>query len=61
MEHNGNVGSRSFIFWGIPLNSFRIFGFLDDNGFRTTAPGRRMRTNISVNDDFQRSFYSGYI
>ena len=36
-EHNGNVASRSFIFWGIPLNSFRISGFLDDTGFRTTA------------------------
>ena len=29
-----------FIFWGIPFESFRIFGFLDDTGFRTTAPGR---------------------
>ena len=44
----------------IPLNSFRIFGFLDDTGFRTTAPGRGMRRNIGFNDDVQRSFYSGY-
>ena len=29
-----------FIFLGIPFESFRIFGFLDDTGFRTTAPGR---------------------
>ena len=59
-EHNGDVASSSFIFLGIPLNSFRIFGFLDDTGFRTTAPGRGMRRDIGFNDDVQRLFYSGY-
>ena len=60
--HNESVRSDvdSFIFLGIPLNSFRIFGFLDDTGFRTTAPGRERNRNIGFFDDIQRSFYSGY-
>ena len=49
-----------FIFLGIPFESFRIFGFLDDTGFRTTAPGRSTRRIMGFHDDPQRSFYSGY-
>ena len=35
-EHNEHV---CYFLGGIPINSFQIFGFLDDTGFRTTAPG----------------------
>ena len=46
--HSDNVRADvcSFIFLGISLNSFRIFGFLDDTGFETTAPGCEIRRNI---------------
>ena len=44
----------------IPFESFRIFGFIDDTGFRTTAPGIGARRRYGFNDDVQRSFYSGY-
>ena len=29
-------------------------------GYRTTAPGRKMRRKIGFNDNVQRSFYSEY-
>ena len=45
-----------FIFLGIPFESFRIFGFIDDTGFRTTAPGRSTRRIMGFHDDPQRSF-----
>ena len=44
----------------IPLDSFRIFGFVDDTGFRTSAPVIEARRIMGFNDDIQRSFYSGY-
>ena len=34
-----NREGKNFITLDIDLDSFRIFGFLDDTGFRTTAPG----------------------
>ena len=30
---------RTIVLLSIPFDAFRIFGFLDDTGFRTTAPG----------------------
>ena len=44
----------------IPFESFRIFGFADDAGFRTTAPGRQTRQRLGYAEDVQRAFYSGY-
>ena len=44
----------------IPYNAFRIFGFLDDTGFRTTTPGIESRRVNGFHDDVQHSFYSGY-
>ena len=44
----------------IPFDSFRIFGFVDNTGFRTSAPGIEARRIMGFNDDIQRSFYSGY-
>ena len=35
----------------IPKDSFRIFGFLDDTGFRTTAPGLEARRTMGFYDD----------
>ena len=35
-------------------------GFLDDTGFRTTAPGIGVKRRIGFNHDVQRFFYSGY-
>ena len=32
-------GSEKNIFMNMPLSTFRIFGFLDDTGFRTNASG----------------------
>ena len=40
----------------IPFESFRIFGLLDDSGFRTTASGISARRRIGFEDDVQRSF-----
>ena len=44
----------------IPMDSFRVFGFLDDTGFRTTAPGISARRRLGFEEDVQRAFYSGY-
>ena len=44
----------------IPFNSFRIFGFLDDTGFKTTSPGNERRRVFGFIDDIQRAFYSAY-
>ena len=44
----------------IPPSSFRIFGFLDDTGFRTQAPARTLRRRYGLTQDVQRAFYSGY-
>ena len=47
-----------------PLNtaceSFRIFGLVDDTGFRITAPGRDTRRRLGHSEDVHRAFYSGY-
>ena len=51
---------QRLIFLTIPFASFRIFGFLDDTGFRTTTPGIGSRRVNGFHDDVQRSFYSGY-
>ena len=51
---------RTIILLSIPFNAFRIFGFLDDTGFRTTAPGISNRHTYGFSDDVQRSFYSAY-
>ena len=50
----------SYVFLGIPFDSFRIFGFLDDTGFRTSTPGLSTRRRMGFTDDVQRAFYSGY-
>ena len=44
----------------IPLDTFRIFGFLDNTGFRTTAPDIAARRRLGFEDGVQRAFYSGY-
>lgn len=40
----------------ISLRSFRMFGFLDDTGFRTTAPRREGRRLHGYHNDIQHSF-----
>ena len=50
----------TIVLLSIPFQSFRIFGFLDDTGFRTTAPGIASRRMNGYFDDAQRSFYSAY-
>ena len=55
-EH-GNSSSQ-LITNDIPFDNFRIFGFLDDTGFRTTAPGIDARRRFGFIDDIQRAFYS---
>ena len=51
---------RTLVLLSIPFDAFRIFGFLDDTGFRTTAPGITSRRVYGFYDDAQRSFYSAY-
>ena len=51
---------RTIVLLSIPFESFRIFGFLDDTGFRTTAPGIATRRTNGFYDDVQRAFYSAY-
>ena len=58
-ESNDGQGDQVFHI-NIPFESFHIFGFLDDTGFRTTAPGINARRRIGFYDDVQRAFYSGY-
>ena len=41
------------IFLGIPLNSFHIFGFPNDTGFRTNVPTLGMRRLMGFHDDVQ--------
>ena len=60
IEEDGRSGDRRQITLDIPFETFRIFGFIDDTGFRTTAPGREARRVYGFFDDVQRSFYSGY-
>ena len=55
-----NVVNQTLIQFSIPFESFRIFGFLDDTGYRTSAPGNEARRRMGFHDDLQRSFYSGY-
>jgi DDE superfamily endonuclease len=40
--------------------AFRIFGFLDDYGVPTAAPGYAARRTQDFAHDIQRAFYSGY-
>lgn len=49
-----------YIYVDIPFDSFCIFGFLDDTGIYTTAPGIDAHRNYGFHDDVQCSFYSGY-
>lgn len=51
---------RTIVLLSIPFDAFRIFGFLDDTGFRTTAPGITSRRIYGFFDDVQRAFYSAY-
>jgi hypothetical protein len=55
-----NVTNETLVTLGIPFDSFRVFGFLDDTGFRTTAPGIGARRRLGFVDDVQRALYSGY-
>ena len=51
---------RRHIHIDIPFETFRVFGFLDNTGFRTTAPGQQSRRDYGLFNDVQRSFYSAY-
>jgi hypothetical protein len=52
-----DIGNQQHIFLDIPFESFRIFGFLDDTGIRTNAPGIEARRTHGFFQDIQRSFY----
>ena len=45
---------------GIPFSSFCILGFINDTGFRRSAPGIATRRLMGYHNDIQRDFYSGY-
>ena len=50
----------TIVYLSIPCDAFRIFGFLDDTGFRTTVAGIETRRRYGFHDDVQRAFYSRY-
>ena len=50
-QPNNSIPSRTSVGLDIPKESFRIFGFLDDTGFRTSAPGRSLRRRYGFNPD----------
>ena len=54
-EHDAGRDLKIYVLLGIPLNSFRIFGFLDDTGFQTTIPGVEARRTHGIHDDIQRA------
>jgi len=43
-----------------PVENFTIFGFLDDTGIQTAAPGRDAQRHNLFAPDVQRAFYSRY-
>ena len=60
-SHDGeNNPVRTIVNLSIPFDAFRIFGFLDDTGFRTTATANETRREYGFYDDVQRAFYSHY-
>ena len=59
-NHNINMNNTAPTTIHIPIESFRIFGFVNDNGFRTNAPGRDTRRRLGYTEDVQRVFYSGH-
>ena len=44
---------RTILLLSISFDTFRIFGFLDDTDFRTTAPGISNRRTYGFSDDVQ--------
>ena len=57
-DDNVNNTAPSTLYF--PLESFSVFGFVDNTGFRTNAPGRDTRRCLGYSEDVQRAFYSGY-
>jgi hypothetical protein len=43
-----------------PFAGWRVFGFIDDKGIKTTRPGVHVRREQGITADIQRAFYSGY-
>lgn len=50
----------TIVLLSIPVISFHIFGFLDNTGFWTTAPGIASCHGNVFYDDVQQLFYSAY-
>lgn len=44
----------------VPFENFTVFGFLDDTGIKTAAPGRDAQRQNVFAPDLQRAFYSRY-
>ena len=51
---------RGYVSLDIPFERWRIFGFLDNTGFRTNPPRFGARHIHGFHDDIQRAFYSTY-
>ena len=56
-----NDSTSSLVYIDISFETFRMFGFVDDTGFRTTASGIEARRRYGFHDDIQRPFYSRYL
>ena len=57
IEFNEDVSNwNRYVFLDIPFESFCIFGFIDDTGFRTTASGIETSRVMGYVDDIQRHF-----
>ena len=59
-DENGNVVEQAINFMDFDINTFRVFGFLDDTSLPTARPGDSARRRGDFVTDVQRSFYSGY-
>ena len=57
---NGETVNERWIRHHFDLETFRIFGFIDDFALRTARPGDSSTRAYGFMQDIQRSFYSGY-
>jgi hypothetical protein len=58
---DGQVVDRWWILHHFGVDSFRIFGFLDDFAISTTHPGSSATRRHDYESDIQQAFYSGYL
>ena len=58
---NGEVVNQTWIQHHFDIDTFRIFGFLDDFAIPTARPATEASRRHHFEHDIQRAFYSGYL